>query len=657
MSKKPDTKKTIALNKERVEEMFAPYDPVRGINTMVALEAFDFDEGQRSWLPIEQLEQPHMQDIIITGTLREYTKKYGLDLKYNQLKDEITTDRFKYDFEFWAATAVKIKDKETGENIPFILNRPQRRMLKKLEKMRLNKVPIRLIIVKARQWGGSTLSVIYSFWIQLFHKKGWNSAIIGDVENQAKHIRGMLTSLSRMHPKEIMTIKLNAYEGSTKIRQLAERDNIVGVGSVQKPDNLRSYPLHIAHMSEVGLWKKTAGKSGEDLAQSVRASIPRKPLTMIVLESTAKGTGTFFHHEWQKAVSYESGYEPLFVPWFEIEKYREPIDDYAKFIENMNEYDWFLWEMGATLEGINWYNNTKKAENYDDIAMNSEYPSTADEAFQSTGARVIPKPYVKRHEKEILPPEFIGELSGDAQKGKEALQGIEFSENPNGRLQVWQLPDKSMNITDRYALFMDTGGTTKKADWTVISVFDRYMLLHNGPIERVAVWRGHIDQDLAAWKAAQLAAWYNYGLLAVERNILREKEKEGSHSLTILDEVAEFYNNLFFRNDPEKVKEEFTRYGFHTNHQSKSMIVNRYKAALRDMEIVERYRMALDECDWFEVKEDGTLGAVEGQHDDILITTAGATWLALNYMAMPVVKEKPKEGGRYKKKLNTYADF
>lgn len=655
--KKPDVNHIIALNEERVKEMFQPYDPVEGVGSVVTLEAFDYSAEEQSNLPMEQLEDPFMQKIISMGTLWDYVTAMNLQPKYSQLKNEIAQTRCKYDFEFWAATAVKIKDKETGEDIPFILNRPQRRMLKKLEKMRRDNKPIRLIVLKARQWGGSTLSVIYSSWIQFFHRRGWNSAIIGEVENQAKHIRGMINNLASKHPKEIMDIQLRAYEGSTKVRQLIDRDNIIGVGSVQKPDNLRSYPLHMAHMSEVGLWKKTAGKSGEDLAQSVRASIPRKPLTMVVLESTAKGTGTFFHKEWQKSTGGESGYDNIFVPWHEIEKYREPIDDYAKFIESMDEYAWFLWEEGATLEGINWYYNTKAAENYDDIAMNSEYPSTADEAFQSTGSRVIPKPYVKRHEKEVMEPEFIGELTANAEKGKEAFRNIEFNEDVSGgRLQVWQLPDNSINVTDRYAVFMDIGGRTKDADYTVISVFDRYMLLHNGPIERVAVWRGHLDQDLAAWKAAQIAYWYNKGLLAVEVNSLKKKEEEGSHGMTILDEIAHDYDNLFFRNDPEKVKEEYTRYGFHTNQQSKSMIINRYIAALRDMEIVERYRMALNECDWFEVKENGSMGAVEGQHDDILITTAGATWLALNYMSMPVVKEKPKTH-RKKTKLNTYADF
>lgn len=65
--------------------------------------------------------------------------------------------RIKHDFPFWAYSYVKIKNKLGGKNIPFKLNRPQRKLLLVLEQMRLAGVPIRVILLKARQWGGSTL--------------------------------------------------------------------------------------------------------------------------------------------------------------------------------------------------------------------------------------------------------------------------------------------------------------------------------------------------------------------------------------------------------------------------------------------------------------------------------------------------------------------
>lgn len=65
--------------------------------------------------------------------------------------------RIRHDFEFWAARCVRISDKLSGTDIPFVLNRPQRRLVAALERQRLSGQPIRLILLKARQWGASTL--------------------------------------------------------------------------------------------------------------------------------------------------------------------------------------------------------------------------------------------------------------------------------------------------------------------------------------------------------------------------------------------------------------------------------------------------------------------------------------------------------------------
>lgn len=70
--------------------------------------------------------------------------------------------RCRHDFEFWAFSCVTIKYKNTWQDRPFILNGPQQRLLAILEKDRLDNAPLRLILLKARQWGGS-LIYIYSY--------------------------------------------------------------------------------------------------------------------------------------------------------------------------------------------------------------------------------------------------------------------------------------------------------------------------------------------------------------------------------------------------------------------------------------------------------------------------------------------------------------
>ncbi|MEG1935617.1 MAG: terminase, partial [Rikenellaceae bacterium] len=129
--------------------------------------------------------------------------------------------------------------------------------------------PVRIILLKARQWGGSTLVQIFMAWVQIFHRKGWHSVIVADVEEQSRNIRAMYSRLALYHPKEIFDVKFKNFEGSSKNKIMERRDGVIYIGSMQKPDALRSADVMMAHLSEVGLWRATEGKRPEDVVQSI----------------------------------------------------------------------------------------------------------------------------------------------------------------------------------------------------------------------------------------------------------------------------------------------------------------------------------------------------------------------------------------------------
>jgi hypothetical protein len=560
--------------------------------------------------------------------------------RIEEFLDGLTEDRLDNDFEFWAYNAARIQDKESKADIPFRLNRPQRRTLSELESMRADGKPIRSIILKARQWGGSTLIQIYMAWMQIRRKRNWHSAIISDVEDQARNIRNMYSRIADKYPETLGTITFAPYEGSAKVRIMKERNCIINVGSSQKPEALRSFDIAMVHMSEVGMWRTTAQRSGEDLAQAIRAAVPDVSDTLIVMESTAKGVGNFFHREWEAAESRTSQYVPIFVPWFEIERYWKGIEDPDAFLLTMGEYDWQLWELGATLEGINWYNKYKADENYDDWRMKSEFPSFAQEAFQSTGHRAFAPQYVLNLRKGVLKPKYTGDLYAKASSGADSLIDVRFENMDQGCLRIWDLPDKNKNVSNRYALFADIGGRTEKADWSVVRVIDRYWLIEGGQPVVVATWRGHLDQDMFGWRAAQLARFYNNGLLAIETNSLDTELSEGNHFLTVLNEIVNFYPNLYYRTDPEKVRQGMpVQYGFHTNIKTKAMIIDALNGAARDYikggGYIERDIRVCDEMDSYEIKPNGKFGAVAGKHDDLVMSTAGCVWMATSFMDAP----------------------
>jgi len=649
-------------NKRREALLFPDYDPIQGTGSPI--ERFKLYVDDKSFInfPVAAIEaEPLIAEIVNHGSLSNllfFLKKQDNTITFEQLVEGVTKLRIKHDFEFWASTCVFIWDKISKDEVLFTLRPAQRKLLRELEDMRTNNMPIRIILLKARQWGGSTMVQMYMAWIQLFHRENWHSVIIAHVKEAARNIRGMYSRMGDRHPGHIQKMTLRPYENSQTTKVMAERGNILSIGSSETPDAQRSFDIMMAHLSEVAFFKSTDKKTAEDLVQSIRASVPKEPYTLTVLESTAKGVGNFFHKEWIDAINKVSGYRPVFVAWWEIEIYRNEIKDYEGFINTMTDHDKYLWELGATLEGIKWYKDFKRSERYSDWRMASEYPSTDIEAFQSTGRRAFRLADVLRARRNNEPPIFVGDVMGKAMRGENALIDITFEPYAQGNLEVWKFPDDKVKIQDRYVLFADIGGRTEGADWSAIKVFDRAPMLIGSPPEVVAVWHGHLDQDIFGWKAAQLGTMYNEGLLAIEVNSLRteNRDTEGEHHLTVLDEIAMYYPNLYTRTSPEKIKQGApTVYGFHTNRATKPMIIDMLNACLRDDMYVERHAKSCDEMDTYEIKDNGSYGAVDGLKDDLVVITAGGLWIVFKYLEPP--REIKKSNTAKKTQIVSEASF
>ena len=105
-----------------------------------------------------------------------------------------------HDFPYWAAKYVYIKRKGGGDDINFILNRPQRKFIERLERKRVAGKPVRLILLKARQWCGSTCSQLYMGWLQLGHSRGLNSLIIAHQGFGSDEIKDMFDRMISAYP-------------------------------------------------------------------------------------------------------------------------------------------------------------------------------------------------------------------------------------------------------------------------------------------------------------------------------------------------------------------------------------------------------------------------------------------------------------------------
>ncbi len=643
----------ISENLKRLEELNRVYNPVTGEGSPIARMPVKLDDMDATlYLPESMIAEPWIIALIESGSFKRFAEITDTDVR--DVQEMFVRERFRHDFEFWAVFTIIIQDKLTLQDIPFILRKAQLILLAELEGLRLAGKPIRIILLKARQWGGSTLVQFYMMWIQQIHKTNWHLAVCAQDDGASKNIGEMYQRACSVYPMAVGKISFKPYAKSPKNLINVERGGIIGVGSINNPDQFRSYNYPMVHISEAGVWQDTPKRTAAQLVQSLRSTVPRVAYSMIVIESTAKGVGNFFHREWLAARKKESGYAAVFVPWYRIDMYQSAMqpDEYEAFIDTMEEHDWFAWRQGATLEGIKWYNEFKASEKYEDSQMFEEFPTTPEEAFISTGSRVFPYVYIANARQTIKKYEHRGDIFPSGVADKKALEKIEFHENHTGigNLKVWIKPEpfivykgKRWLVQDRFCGFADIGGINRKADYSCIKILDRKWMLWGGIPETAAIWHGHLDQDLFAWKCAQLGKWYNNMLLAIEANSLKKEKADGDYFITVLDNIAPHYDNLFIRNNHEAINSDYIpKYGFQTGRGNKEMIITSLLGAFRgDVNgyplYNERDEDTLDECDWYERKPDGSMGAVEGKKDDRVVITAGAYWLATKYMSPPTL--------------------
>ena len=527
--------------------------------------------------------------------------------------------RFRHDFEFWAATCVKITDKESKKPVPFILNRPQRRLLTLMEGERTAGMPIRVIMVKARQWGGSTLVQVYFAWIQIVHRRNWHSLICAHFKDTSSTIRGMYSHLLAHYPAEYWTEEcapeFRPFERMGNTRHIPGRGCRITVCSSENQESARGMDCSMAHLSEVAFWRDSLQHNPVDLIRSVTSGIALKPLTCVVLESTANGVGNFFHREWLRAVEGKSDKAPFFVPWYEIDMYTRPVDDPERFLAGLNDYERALWEHhGCTLEAINWYRK-KSSEYADRRSMMAEFPTTAEEAFTSAETNVFTADDVERLREGgcSLSPR-TGEVAGSRTGIPSDISEPHFIPCHGGKASVWVPPRRGAS----YIASLDIGGRSHKSDYSVLTILGRHTDTPWAALPEVAAqWRGHSDHDLLAWTAAAMARWYNTALLVVESNTW-ETSSEGSGQY-ILRTLADEYPNMYFRagNHP----------GFHTNVSTKASLIAHMIRLVREGGYIEHDNGACDELLQYEALADGGYAARRGCHDDILMSRAIALWV------------------------------
>lgn len=277
--------------------------------------------------------------------------------------------RLRDDLPLYAAETLKIKDKD-GVLRPFVFNRAQRYLHERLEAQRKRVGWVRAIVGKGRQGGVSTY-VGARFFHRTTMSKGTECFILTHEQDATDNLFEMVERFHEHSPFKPSTSRDNAKE-----LVFDRLDSGYSVGTAGTKARGRSKTVQLLHGSEVAFWANAA-----DHFAGVVQTVPGRPGTEIILESTGNGPWGEYYERWQQAEAGIGDYEVIFTPWFWTEDYTRDVPEGFTLNEEEALYQVLH---GLTLGQMVW-RRAKMAELKDERLWKQEYPSTAPEMFEATG--------------------------------------------------------------------------------------------------------------------------------------------------------------------------------------------------------------------------------------------------------------------------------
>lgn len=493
---------------------------------------------------------------------------------------------------------IKIRNKE-GKIIDFKLNNPQQRLYDIIKEQKQAKKPVRVIILKARQMGFSTLteSILFKETVTKFNRK---TGIITHLNSATTNLFNMSKLMLENLPPDITPSiqKSNAQElifdnesgTGLKSKIKCMTAGTKGVGRSDTFDNL--------HLSELAFWEGDVTATLTGLLQAV----PNLPDTMIIIESTANGYEKF-KELWDQAVNGESDFIPLFVAWYELPEYSMPYSGFKLTAEEEKLKELY----NLTNEQLEWRRWCIRNNCQNDIEQfKQEYPSNPEEAFIGTGRCIFDKEAIIDRLRRIPKPIKQGYFIYNEEDAKHnIMSNIKWVNDKKGCIKLYKLPNTP--AFTEYCIGGDTAGDTLGDEFSS-DVVDAKTL------EQVATLTMDVDEDLYAKQMYCLGMYYKWALIAVETNFSTFPQKK-------LEELG--YPKFYVRETVDRFDKSVTKqFGFNTNRKTKPLILGELVELVRDHPEIFNDEKTLRQMLTFVKKDGGKLEAEEGYHDDKVMSIA-----------------------------------
>jgi len=517
------------------------------------------------------------------------------------------------------------------ELAPFVLNRPQRALWESMKSRIDAGTPLRYYLLKARQMGFSTYTQGLLYWVTTM-RAFRNSLVVSHEDKSASGLYNKSEVFFRFSRPDLRPLTRQANRNELYFANPKPKETQKGLESrilVQTANNKNlgaSLTLDFVHLSELARY--------EELLNDVQASmitllqtVPNRPMTFVIVETTAQGMG--YAKDWWDTPEFEDGYEKFFASWVASDEYTndEPIDERELSRDPLSKWDdeiavfqlvldelqkWYP-EYGKdhetlkheALKRMAWRRRTLMSNFRGDLDFfKQEYPLTAEEAFITSGRQVFNIRKLVDIQYSLMTPQGTAVKPPATWRHNRAER--KYAAAPYGSLRVYDEPKREMV----YVLGVDVAEGLKDGDYSTIQVIEL------PTIKQVAVFQDWVKPDDLGEIAYDLGEYYNWGLIAVENN-----GPGIATNLRLRDTLH--YPVMYTREILDGIERKYTnKLGWSTNRGSKPVMITALRGAIDDDLLILQDKETLDELMHYVMKKDGTMGAQQGKHDDLLMALA-----------------------------------
>jgi len=544
------------------------------------------------------------------------------------------------DWQRWLTQHFTIKDKAGKVRLMSPLKQSQSKLLKLYSWCQKNNQPVRIIVLKARKTGISTLIEALMFIEVVSAQK--EALVVAHDRPTSEYIFGIASRFYDYYDLR----KPNKAQSSIRKMSFKKVEGQISVETANNQNSARGTSPQYLHLSECAFWHR-----GSDTAVSLFQSIGDGPESSVILESTANGFDSLFHKYWNNADKYcnigwtekdgelepdieisnwdeWNGYYPFFISWWDEPEYTREFrsdEDRERFAQTLTEYEQLLIDRyKVNLNQLNWYRWILKDKCQGDIKIRrQEYPSTPEEAFVSSG-----RPYLDHDALDLQPLE-------DGRKGyliadERWAQSLRFIHSSTEPLTIFRDPIPG----HRYAIGIDTAEGilpqgSKDPDRSVACVLDIE------ECRQVAVLSGWISEEPFAEMVALLGKYYNIAFL------VPEVSGYGTHVCIHLgnnyDRGKLFHRTDFLTDRPKRSRQ----IGWRTTMASRPLLLGDLKTAISERSVTIHAKETLEELKRLEYSSRGKVEGAGSSHDDHVFALA----LSLQGLKSFPVDLQRKKGG------------